>query len=108
MSNLIPTRNSTVTRRPSVITGRALARLDNQTELGIAEIEAKAELQVTRVMAVGYVGKKAMQEVALISQLEQQLSTLVPLATSRLQAIGDITALSAAEIVSDTVRKVNR
>jgi hypothetical protein len=59
-------------------------------------------------MAVGYVGKKAMQEVALISQLEQQLSTLVPLATSRLQAIGDITALSAAEIVSDTVRKVNR
>jgi len=52
--------------------------------------------------------KKAMQEVALVSQLEAQLSALVPMATGRLQAIGDMVALEAADVVSQTVRKVSR
>ena len=59
-------------------------------------------------MAVGYVGKRAMHEVAMISQLEQQLSALVPMATARLQAIGDMVALEAADVVADTVRRVIR
>lgn len=37
-----------------------------------------------------------------MTQLEQQLATLVPLAAGRLQAIGDLTALAVAEVVSDT------
>jgi hypothetical protein len=65
-------------------------------------------LQVARLAAVGYVGKKAMQEVALVSQLEGQLSALVPMATGRLQAIADMTALEAADVVSQTVRQVTR
>jgi hypothetical protein len=85
-----------------------LARIDARTEIGLGEIESKAELQVARVMAVGYVGKRAMHEVAMVSQLEQQLATLVPMATSRLQAIGDMVALEAADVVADTVRRVRR
>jgi hypothetical protein len=49
-----------------------------------------------------------MQEIALLSQLEVQLSTVVPMATSRLQALGDIAALEAADVISQTVRKVSR
>jgi hypothetical protein len=108
MSNIIPAGSAGLTPRQSRITGRALARIDSQTEVGLAEIEAKAELQVARVTAVGYVGKAAMREVALVSQLERQLATVVPLAMARLQAIGDMVALEAAGVVADTVRRVSR
>ncbi|HVB01970.1 MAG TPA: hypothetical protein VNE42_12020 [Acidimicrobiales bacterium] len=107
MSSLIPS-NTSMAGRESRYTGKALARINSQTEIGLAEIEAKAELQVARMMAVGYVGRRAMHEVAMISQLEQQLSVLVPMATARLQAIGDMVALAAADVVADTVHQVSR
>ena len=106
MSNIVPAGNAGISPRQSRITGRVLARIDSQTEVGLAEIESQAELQVGRVIAVAYVGKRAMHEVAMLSQLEVQLATLVPMATSRLQAIGDMVALEAADVVSDTVRRV--
>jgi hypothetical protein len=106
MSELIPLTSDLVARRSARATGRAQARIDTQTEFGLARIEQAAELQVGRVQAVGYVGKRAMQEVALVSQLEVQLATLVPASTIRLQAIGDLVALEAAEVVADTVRRV--
>jgi len=103
MSNLVPTNNSGSGSRGSRYAGRALARLDARTELGIAEIESQAELQAARIMAVGYVGKRAMHEVAMISQLEQQLAELVPSCAPRLRAIGDMVALAAADVVASTV-----
>ncbi len=106
--NIVPAGSSSIVRRESRYTGRALARIDAKTEIGLANIESKAELQVARVVAVAYVGKRAMHEVALVSQLEQQLATLVPMATSRLQAIGDMVALEASDVVADTVRRVSR
>ena len=106
-SNIVPAPNGNVARRESRYAGRALARLDTQTELGLAHIDQAAELQAGRVMAVTYVAKKAMQEVALLSQLEVQLSTLCPMAPSRLQALGDMAALEAADVISQTVRKVS-
>lgn len=106
MSNIVPAGSAGISPRQSRITGRALAWIDSQTEVGLAEIESQAELQVGRVMAVAYVGKRAMHEVAMLSQLEVQLATLVPMAISRLQAIGDMVALEAADVVSDTVRRV--
>jgi hypothetical protein len=47
-----------------------------------------------------------MHEVTMLSQLEVQLSALVPAAMPRLQGIGDLTALAMADVVSETVRKV--
>jgi len=108
MSSIVPARGTNVVRRESRYTGRALARIDSQTEIGLAQIESKAELQAGKVMAVSYVGRRAMHEVAVISQLEQQLSTLVPMATSRLQAIGDMVALAAADVVANTVWQVGK
>jgi hypothetical protein len=106
MANIVARSAGSVTSRTSWYTGRALAQIDNRTEIGLAEIEAKAELQAARVVAVGYVGKRAMHEVAMISRLEQQLAALVPMATARLQAIGDMVALEATDVVADTVRRV--
>jgi hypothetical protein len=107
-TEIVPAGSAGFDRKEGRAVGRALARLGLETDVGLARIEQAAELQVGRVQAIGYVGKKAMQEVALVSQLEAQLSTLVPMATGRLQAIGDMTALEAADIVSQTVRQVTR
>lgn len=108
MNSIVPAGGAGIGRRQSRQTGRALARIDDQVEVGLAEIEAKAELQVAKVVGTAFVSKKAMHEVAMVSQLEQQLAALVPSATTRLQALGDMFALDAAEIVSDTVRVVGR
>jgi hypothetical protein len=107
-SDIVPAFGGSLTRRESRYAGRALARLDTQTEVGLARIDQAAELQAGMVGAVTYVAKRAMQEIALLSQLEAQLSTVVPLAASRLQALGDIAALEAADVISQTVRKVSR
>lgn len=87
---------------------RALAALDDQTTFALARIEHAADLQVARVDAVGFVGERAMQRVAMVSQMEQQLVSMVPLAASRIQAIGDMVALAAVDIVADTRRQVGR
>src|SRR5437660_928230 len=52
---------------------RELDRLDAQGALDAARINHQADLQAERVAAVGYVGKRAMHEVAMLSQLEVQL-----------------------------------
>lgn len=106
MSNIIPSGGAVPVIRGTRYAGRALSRIDDKVIVGVAEIEAQAELQATRVMAVSYVGKRAMHEVAVVTQLEQQLSTLVPMATSRLQAIGDMLALDMADVVGNTVRRL--
>lgn len=107
MSNIEPYQ-----ARPASRTSRQVRRdldiVGGRTGLGVARIEAQAELQALKVDAVTHVGRRAMQDVAMLSQLEQQLATLVPLATSRLQAVEDMTALGVADIVGDTVRRLNQ
>jgi hypothetical protein len=105
MSEMIPFGGG-LARRESRTVSRELSRLDAQGRVGMARINQAADLQAERVAAVGYVGKRAMHEVAMLSQLEQQLSALVPMATARLQGMGDMSALAMAEVVGETVRKV--
>jgi hypothetical protein len=108
MTRFLPALTSGQERREGRLLARAVDEVDRQTDLGLAKIEHAADLQVGRVQAIGYVGKRAMQEIALVSQLEVQLTNLVPSAAPRLMAIGDMVALGAADVVSETVRRVSR
>ena len=47
-----------------------------------------------------------MEATALVSDWEQQLGHLSPMAVGRLQSIADLTTLGLAEVVADTVRRV--
>ena len=87
---------------------RSLSRLEADTEIRLARIEQQAMQQVAKVDAVAYVGRSGMQAVAVVSQFEQQLGTMCPMAVTRLQGIADMTALGVAEVVADTVRRVSR
>jgi hypothetical protein len=103
-----------LTRRPGGLfaaaderrVGRELSRLDGRGRFELARIMQEGDLQAERVSAIAYVGKRAMHEVTMLSQLEIQLGAIVPSATPRLQGIGDITALAMADVVSETIRKV--
>lgn len=105
MSEMVPFGGG-LARRESRAVSRELSRLEGRSRLSLARIDQEADLQAERVAAVGYVGKRAMHEVTMLSQLEVQLAALVPSATPRLQGIGDLTALAMADVVSETVRRV--
>jgi len=88
--------------------GRGLSRLEAQSALDTTRVDAVAELQAVKVEAAAQVAGRAMQAIAVVTQLEQHLTQTVPLAASRLQAIGDLAALAAADIVADTTWKLKR
>lgn len=88
--------------------GRNLAQIDGQTNLQIARVQAQADVQAAQVDGVAAVAQRAMQGVAFVSQIEQQLGQAVPLAVSRLQAIGDLATLAMGQVVTDTVTKLRR
>ncbi len=109
MSNLMPIGGlgaEPLSRLESKLTNRALSYIRHNATVGVARIEATVELQALKAEGLGYVGKQALQQVALLSQLEHQLATIVPMAASRLQGIGDMVALSLAEVVADTTRQL--
>lgn len=87
---------------------RELAQIDARTNVGVARIEAVAALQATKASAVAHVGRRAMQEVALVSQIETQLATAVPHASGRLAAIADMTAVAMTDVVMETARRIGR
>lgn len=105
MTEMVPFTGAALKGEPRALR-RELARIDGQRQVGLAKIDQAADLQAARVAALGYVGKRAMHEVAMVSQLEQQLSSLVPISTARLQGLADMSALAMADVVGDTVRRV--
>jgi hypothetical protein len=91
----------------SLRASRGLARLSDQTTLGRAIVEARAEVQAAKVDAIGAVAGRAMQDVALISQMEQSLAQMVPHASGRLATIADLAAIQMADVVASTARRLD-
>lgn len=107
---LVPTRGLAgyVDKREDRALGRHLSVLDRSKTIGLAKIEQQAELESAKAHAIGYVGQQAMQAVTMVSQMEGQLGQACPLAVSRLQGIADMTALSIAQVVADSARRIGR
>ena len=105
MSEIVPFGGQ-LAKRESRYVRRELAQMEGRGRVELARINQAADLQAERVSAVGYVSKRALHEVTMLSQLEVQLTALVPAAMPRLQGIGDLTALAMADVVSETVRRV--
>ncbi len=107
MSALIPYHQRPSIRRTEARQlARTLGSLEATVRLETAHIDAAAEVQAVRAHAIGLVARAGMQQVAIVSQVETCLAALVPLASGRLAAIGDMAALSIAEVVNDTRRQV--
>jgi hypothetical protein len=92
--------------RPMSRTGRQVARVVGNSELAIVQVAGRAAIESAKLEAMQAIASQAMQGVAMVSQTEVQLAQMVPLATSRLQAIGDMHALASVEIVSSCPRRL--
>lgn len=88
--------------------GRSIARIEANGSVRLVQLEMTAEIQAATADAVTYVGRRALQDVALLSSIEQQLALSVPAASGRLAAIADMTALALSEVVADTASKLRR
>ena len=86
--------------------GRQVARVVNNTELAIVSVARRAAIESAKLDAMQAIASQAMHGVAMVSQTEMQLAQMVPLAASRLQAIGDMHALASVEIVSSAPRRL--
>jgi hypothetical protein len=87
---------------------RAVSRAQQGTGVALVRIDGQVAVEEAVVQGVAAIGGTAMRQIAMVSQLESQLGQLVPAAVSRLQAIGDMTALAMTDVVSDSVRRLNR
>jgi hypothetical protein len=104
MSNIQPYRPQSAIGR----SGRALARLSTDTSIAVAVTEARAEVEAAKVDGIAAVGAKALQDVAMISQIEQSLAQIVPHASGRLATVADLAALSMADVVANAGRRMGR
>ncbi len=108
MSNLERYQQSGGLSRLSRQTSSAIARVQAGSSVRQAQVEAAAELQAVKADAVAYVGRRALQNVALLSQVESQLAVAVPHASGRLAAIADLTAIALSDVVAETAHSVRR
>ena len=89
-------------------TARDLAAIDHSTEIRAARVAAAGEVQQARIDAVARTGAYALQQVALVSQMQQQLALAAPAASGDLDFIRTMTVMGIGQIVADTGRAVNR
>ena len=104
---LIPSR-SISGGRLSRQTASDLAMIDHSTEIRSTRVAAAGELQQARIDAVARTGAYALQQVALVSQMQQQLALAAPAASGDLDFIKTMTVVGIGQIVADTSRAVNR
>lgn len=85
---------------------REISRITQGAELAVIRTAAQAHVETAKLDAIDHIAGRGMQGVAMVSQLEQQLSGLVPMATTRLQAIGDMHALATAQELASFTRRM--
>lgn len=85
---------------------REISRIVDRTEIAVITTAAAATVEHARLDAIDEVAARGLQGVALVTQLEQQLAQAVPLAASRLQAIGDMHALATAQEITSFGRRL--
>lgn len=89
-------------------TARELAAIDQSTEVRSAAIAAAGEVQRAKVDTIARTGAYAMQQAALVAQVQQQLALAAPAASGDLDFIKTMTVIGIGQAVADTARVVNR
>lgn len=114
MSNLTPyTRSSGIVPGGGLVPrrsplGRELARVNGTGLVRAAQTDIEARLTDLKLAAAAGLGTSAQQHVATMTAMEGELVKAVPLAASRLEMIGNLTAIGMTEIVTDAVSKLRR
>ncbi|MCL2468139.1 MAG: hypothetical protein FWF21_12890 [Micrococcales bacterium] len=87
---------------------RELARTQGQALIRAAQTDVEARLTDLKLAAAASLGTSAQQHVATMTAMEGELVKAVPLASARLEMIGNLTTIGMTEIVTDAVSKLRR
>ena len=80
---------------------RRLDRIEQVTDTKLAVIQQEIEVSAAKVDGALRVAGRAAQGVAVLSQMEHQLSEVVPESTSRVAFVVDRTVLEIGDMVTD-------
>ncbi len=89
-------------------TSRQIAAINQAVDVNRAAIAAAADIQQEKVDAVARTGGYAMQQAALVSNMQQQLALAAPASSGDLDYLKTLTMMGIGQIVTDTARQVNR
>lgn len=87
---------------------RELANVQAGTAVQVARIQAAVQRHEAVADGITAVTGRALQHVAMVSQVEQQFAQTVPHASGRLAAVADAHALAMQATVIDTARALGR
>jgi hypothetical protein len=89
-------------------TARELAAIDHATHVRTTAIASAGEIQQAKIDAIAQTGAYAMQQAALVAQVQQQFALAAPAAAGDLDFLKTMTVMGIGQVVADTSRAVNR
>jgi hypothetical protein len=88
--------------------GRSISRTYGSGLDRAAEIDVDANVTNLKVGAAINLSRSAQTEIAMMSQVEQQLSEAVPGAAERLKALGTLASIEVTNILSGGLNTIRR
>lgn len=100
----VPNTDSRLARQAS----RQIAGIERSADVRRTAIATAAEVQQEKVAAIARTGGYAMQQAALVTNMQQQLALAAPAASGDLDYLKTLTMMGIGQVVTDTARQVNR
>lgn len=103
MPNLTPYTDPLPDRVRSRQTSRALARLDHQTLMRLAAVQADGLVQAEKLYEIDHLAREAMTGQTLLRRWADTLAAGDPFVADELKVFGDLARVAKSEIISDTI-----
>lgn len=87
---------------------REVAVIEANLAVRQSAVDAAGELQRAKLGAIASTGGYAMQQAAIVSQMQQQLALACPSSSGDLDVLKTLTVMGMGQVVVDTASKVNR
>lgn len=115
MSDLIPTNRlpmpahgSAVGVRLPRLTAKGLARLEHQTTMRLAGVQAEALVQGDKLDTLDSLSRKAMTGQAMLRRWADTLAAGDPFLADELKFFSDVARMGKGEIIADTISRFSR
>lgn len=89
-------------------TRREVAVIEANLAVRQTAVDAAGELQRAKLGTIASTGGYAMQQAAIVSQMQQQLALACPASSGDLDVLKTLTVMSMGQVVVDTASKINR
>jgi 3-methyladenine DNA glycosylase AlkD len=81
-------------------------KLQHDTDYANERLRAQRKIDEERLDAMAHLGIRAIQNAGFVTRVEDSVARLSPTNAERVRALGDITALALAEILTDARRRL--